>query len=127
MFVVARLLRPRVLVVFALALLLAAVVYGFAAANTVPGSNAGDGSAVISGYTITNVHYTLNAINPANLDSVSFTIAPAIPAGGAVAVKLVSTDTTYSTCTVAGGTNVSCTLTGVTALAADQLRVIAAQ
>lgn len=128
MFIAARLLRIRFVVILALALVLASVAYGFAAANTVPTSNAGDGSATISGYTITAVHYTLNATNPANLDSVSFTIAPAVPAGGAVAVKLVSTGTTYTTCTVAtGGTSASCTLTGVTALSANELRVIAAQ
>src|SRR4051794_18505747 len=122
MFIAARLLRIRFVVILALALILAAVAYGFAAANTVPTSNAGDGSATISGYTITAVHYALNATNPANLDSVSFTIAPAVPAGGAVAVKLVSTGTTYTTCTVAaGGTSVSCTLTGVSALSANEL------
>lgn len=122
--------RLRIVAVFALALLFASVAYGFAASNTVPTTNAGDGSAAISGYTVSAVHYTLNTTNPANIDTLSFTVAPAIPAGGTVYVKLVNAGTTFTGCTVAGGTNVTCPSSGtlgVTALAADELRVIAAQ
>jgi hypothetical protein len=115
------------------AVLLAVVVltmaiYGFAASNTVSTSGAGDGSAAISGYTVTNVHYVLDAVDPSLISSMAFTVAPAIPAGGSVQVKLVATGTTYTACTVSGGTNVTCTFAGgVSVLAADQLRVIAAQ
>ncbi len=122
--------RLRIVAVFALALLFASVAYGFAASNTVPSTHAGDGSAAISGYTVTNVHYTLNTTNPANIDTVSFTVAPAVPAGGTVYVKLLNAGTTFTGCTVTGGTNVTCPSSGalgVTALAADELRVIAAQ
>lgn len=117
---------------FAFALLalmvLMVAVYGFAASNTVGTSAAGDGSAAISGYTVTNIHYNLNATDPSQITSMTFTIAPAIPAGGAVHVKLISTGTTYTSCTVASGTNVTCTFAGgVSVLSADQLRVIAAQ
>ena len=126
--------RPRIPVrlvaMFALALILATAAYGFAASNTVPGTNAGDGSATISGYTVSAVHYTLNATNPANIDSLSFTIAPAVPAGGTVQVKLVAAGTTFKGCTVTTGTSVTCPSSGtigVTALQADELRVIAAQ
>jgi hypothetical protein len=120
----------RLVAMFAMALILATAAYGFAASNTVPASYAGDGSAAISGYTVSGVHYTLNATNPANIDSLSFTIAPAVPAGGTVQVKLVAAGTTFSGCTVTSGTNVTCPSSGtlgVTALAADELRVIAAQ
>lgn len=117
---------------FALALLalmvLMVAAYGFAASNTVGASAAGDGSAAISGYAISNIHYNLNAANPANIDSMTFTIAPAVPVGGAVHVKLLSTGTTYTTCAVSGGTNVTCTFAGgISVLSADELRVIAAQ
>ncbi|MCS6994984.1 MAG: hypothetical protein N2117_11495 [Anaerolineales bacterium] len=117
---------------FAFALLalmvLMVAVYGFAASNTVGSSAAGDGAAAISGYTITNIHYNLNATNPATIDSMTFNISPAVPAGGAVHVKLISTGTTYTSCTVTGGTNVTCTFAGgVSVLNADELRVIAAQ
>ncbi len=109
-------------------MVLMVAVYGFAASNTVGASAAGDGSAAISGYTISNIHYNLNATNPATIDSMTFTVAPAIPAGGAVHVKLISTGTTYTSCTVTAGTNVSCTFAGgVPVLNADELRVIAAQ
>jgi hypothetical protein len=122
-----RFLRFRFFTALLPVLAIAAISYAFAAANTVPQTNAGDGEGTISGYTISNVHYTLNATNPANIDSVSFTISPAVPANGKVYVKLVSTGTTYTDCTISGGTNVTCNVTGVTALQADQLRVIAAQ
>src|SRR5574337_1312133 len=98
-------------------LALTMVAYAFAASNTVPASSAGDGSGAISGYTVSNVHYTLNATNPANIDNVSFTIAPALLAGGSVQVKLVSAGGSWFNCTVTGGTSVSCATPGVTVLA----------
>jgi len=109
-------------------LILSAAAYGFAAANTVPVSGAGDGSGTITGYTVSAVKYNLNATTPANIDSVSFTLTPVGAAGAPTTVKakLVSSSTTYSTCTLATPTW-TCTVTGVTALAADELRVIAAQ
>jgi hypothetical protein len=115
--------------VVALTLVVATTAYGFAAANTVPASNAGDGSGTVSGYTVSSVHYTLNSTNPANVDSVSFTISPAVSAGGTVYVKLVNAGTTYASCSGIPGSSITCDVTGlsVTALAADQLRVIAAQ
>ena len=122
-----RLVRFRTIVVVVLALIFAVTAYGFAATNTVASTNAGDGSAAISGYSITNVHYNLNATDPSKIDSVTFTISPSVPAGGTVAIKLVTTGTTYSSCVVSGGTAVSCTTTGATALAANELRVVAAQ
>lgn len=101
----------------------------FAAQNVVPTSAAGDGDADISGYTISNVKYTLDTTNPANLSKVAFSIAPT--AGGAVPTtvraKVVSSSTTYATCAVTTGTNWECALSGATAAAADELRVIASQ
>lgn len=129
MFTTARPVRVRFLAMFALTLILSTVAYGFAAANTVPSSSAGDGSGTITGYTISGVNYTLNATNPANIDKVTFTVTPASGASAPVTVKakLVSSSSTYSTCVNVGGTTWDCTVTGVTALAADELRVIAAQ
>ena len=51
--------------------------YAFTASNTVPDSNAGDGDSTVSGYTISDIEYGLNASTPTNIDTVSFTIAPA--------------------------------------------------
>jgi len=121
--------RLRTLALLALLLVLSAVAYGFAAANTVPDSGAGDGSGTITGYVISNVRYTLNATNPANIDSVSFTVTPGGTAAAPTSVKakLVSTTSTYSSCTNTSGTTWSCAVSGVTAQQADELRVIAAQ
>jgi hypothetical protein len=117
----------RFFAIVLLALIMAVATYAFAAANTMPASSsAGDGQTGISGYTISNVHYNLNAGNPANIDSVTFTIAPAMVAGGSVQAQLV-TGGTWFACTGIPGANISCTTTGVTALAANNLRVIAAQ
>jgi hypothetical protein len=119
---------------FALALILATAAYGFAAANTVPGSFAGDGSGTISGYTVSNVHYTLDTTSPARITSVSFTTAPAIAAPGVAKVEITNAGTpSWHSCTV--GATVTCDLTvdtggGATTLTAQgvtNLRVVAAQ
>ena len=117
-----QLLRPRTLIALMLVLILAAAIYGFAAANTVPASTAGDGSGVISGYTISGIAYTLNASNPGNIDTVTFTIAPT--AAGTVRIKLVNAGSTWYNCTNTAGA-VSCTTTGAPVTTADQLRVVA--
>jgi hypothetical protein len=117
----------QILIVVVLAFAFASVTNAFAAANTVPTSYAGDGANTISGYTVANVHYNLNAANPQNIDSVTFTVNAAIPAGSTVQIKLVAASTTFYSCTVTGGTSVSCTTTGATVTPADELRVIIAQ
>lgn len=114
---------------FALAAVVAGLVassaYAFTASNTVPATNAGAGSTAISGYTATSVSYSLNASNPQNIDSVSFTISPTTTA--TVKVQLVSGGSWYS-CTNSSG-SVSCDTTSpqATAATANQLTVVAAQ
>ena len=93
----------------------------FTAANTVPASNAGDGSGAISGYTISAVSYTVNATNPQNLDSVSFNILP--PTAVTVRAQVQNAGSWFNCTNTAGA--VSCTTTGATVLAADQLTVVA--
>ena len=117
-----RFLRPRTLLAVMLVLVLAAAVYGFAASNSVPATAAGDGSAVISGYNITSVAYTLNGADPGLLDGVAFTISPTT--AGTVRIKLVAAGSTWYTCANASG-SVTCNTTGATVLAADELRVVA--
>ena len=119
-----RALKIGLIIVVTLAM--AGVANALAAANTVPATSAGDGNGTISGYTITNVHYNLNASDPSTIDSVTFTVNSAIPAGGTVKIQLVSAGTWY-TCTVSGGTNVTCTTTGASVSTATTLRVVAAQ
>lgn len=100
--------------------------YAFTAANTVPSSRAGDGTGTVSGYTLTDVHYNLNATNPANVDSVTFTLDAAPPATSTLKAQLVAGGSWYS-CTNAGA-NVTCATASpqATVLAVNQLRVIAA-
>ena len=108
-----------------IALILTVATFAFAAANTVPASNAGDGATTISGYAVTNVHYILNATNPANIETVTFTIAPTSATD--IAITLVNGGTWINACTNTSG-SVSCDVAGaVTALAADELRVVAAE
>ena len=115
--------RGRLVASLALVVMLAFAAYAFTAANTVPDTKAGDGSGTISGYTVTNVAYQLEATNPANLESVSFTLDAT---AGTVRAKVVAASTTYTACTNTGANNWSCDFaTTPTVLSADQLRVIA--
>jgi len=118
--------RPsRTFLVAILALSIGAGVYAYAATNTVPGSTAGSGSGAISGYTISNIAYTLNATTPTNLDQVAFTIAPA--AATTVKVQLAAAGSWYSCTNTAGSVTCSTTSPQATAVAATQLTVVAAQ
>ena len=72
----------------ALAAFLASGAYAFTASNTVPGTQVGAGSGTISGYTATNVQYTLDPTTPTNVNAVAFTIAPTTTS--AVKVQLAS-------------------------------------
>jgi hypothetical protein len=89
-----------------------AVVYGFAAANSVPETGAGEGSGTVSGYTITNVAYTLLSSDPSKLQKIAFDVAPTSGAGAASQVRItVNGGTTWVTCTGPTGTNWSCSFT----------------
>ena len=108
-----------------IALILTVATFAFAAANTMPTTtSAGDGERAISGYTVSNVKYNLDATNPANISTVTFTIAPA--AASTVKIQLVSGGTWFDCTNTAGA--VSCSVSGsVTALNAANLRVVASE
>lgn len=119
----------RTLKIFLIAIVafaFASVATAYAAANTVETTNAGDGEGVISGYTVNAVHYNLNASNPQNIDSVTFTTNVLVPLGSTVKIKLVNAGTTWYTCTGQGSTSIACITTGATVLLADSLRVVIA-
>jgi len=114
--------RPRTIGLVLLSLILAAAVYGFAAANTVPDTYAGDGSGNILGYTVSSIAYTLTSDgDPSDIDQVAFTLSAA--AGQAY----VSFDggVSWSSCTISGGTSVTCSGLSQSVLAATSLRVVA--
>jgi hypothetical protein len=115
--------RSRILGVLVIAAALATGVYAFTATNTVPNSNAGSGSGTISGYTVSNVQYQLNATTPSDIDSITFTLNAT---AGTAKAKVVSGSTTYTDCSIAGGVNVTCNFSPDVAITtADQLSVIA--
>ena len=116
------------------ALAIAGGAYAFTASNTVPATTAGAGAGVVSGYTVTNLHYTLNATSPANVDSLTFTISPAVPSTGTGKVVIAAAlstggPTNYNCTTDTTGSTVTCAtvspqltatlLTGVTVIAAQ--------
>ncbi len=95
--------RPfRLLAAVTGGLMLVGLFYAFAAANVVPETGAGVGSEAITGYTITNVDYTLNDTNPDTVEQVAFDINPTSGAGepSTVAAQVVSGGSWY-TCTYA--------------------------
>jgi len=117
--------RHRLLVALALAVALGTATYAFTATNTVPNSSAGAGNGTISGYTVSAVAYQLNATTPTDIDKVTFTLSSAATVAKA---KLVASSTTYTSCTIAGGVNVTCDFSpDIAVTAADQLSVIATQ
>jgi hypothetical protein len=123
------LLSLKTLPVLAFAGLVAVAGSGYAAANTVPASKAGDGAGAISGYTVSQIKYGLNSTNPANIDTVSFVLDSAPASGSTVKVKLISAGSTWYSCSLGTPlTNVSCTTTSpqATAATATELRVVVA-
>lgn len=124
-----RLFNFRVVTLAVLALILTSLAYGFAAANTVPAGNAGDGAGQISGYTVSNVKYALNETNPSNIDSVAFDLAGNVKPA-TVKAKLITSSNTFYSCTsssTASPYRYSCATTSpqATSAAADELRVVA--
>ncbi len=119
---------PRRLVAVAVFSIVAVSALGFAATNTVPASNAGDGSGTVSGYTISNIHYNLNATNPSTANGVTFDTAPSVPATGTVHVSFDGGTTWSPACSVSGAT-VTCTFSTPQPIGASftSLRVVAAQ
>lgn len=96
------------------------------ASNTVPSATAGAGSGTISGYTVSSVAYSINSSTPTNLDAVTFTLSATATT---VKIKLVSSGSTWFSCTNTSGNNWSCTTTSpqATVAGADQLSVVAVQ
>jgi hypothetical protein len=116
-------------IVFVLAILgMAALITAMTASNTVPSAKAGAGAGAISGYTVSAIHYNLNATSPASIDSVTFTLNAAPASGATVKTKLVSAGSTWYSCTMSGtpAVDASCTTTGATVAASDQLDVVVA-
>ncbi len=92
--------KTRSLRIFAVVvgmLVLAGMFYAFAAANVVSETGAGVGDDTISGYTITNVTYTLVDANPDTMSAVEFDLAATAGAGtpSTVDARVVDSGTWY--------------------------------
>jgi hypothetical protein len=127
--------RLSVLVGVGAALAIGGGAYAFTASNSVSSSTVGAGAGTVSGYTITNLHYARDAAIPANIDSLTFTIAPAVPSTGSgkvlISAALSTGGPTGYTCTtdVPTGTNVTCVTTSpqLTATLLTGITIVAAQ
>jgi hypothetical protein len=113
----------KLFVVVLVVLVFATAAFAFAAANTMPVTYAGEGSSVTSGYTVSAVVYNLNTTTPSNIDSVTFSLNAAATN---VSIRLATLGSYYD-CTNTTGFNWSCTTTGATVAAANELRVVASQ
>ena len=129
-----KMFHMRFVVGLVAALSIAGGAYAYTAANTVPTSTAGAGSGTVSGYTVTNLHYTLNTTTPANVDSLTFTVSPVIPSTstGKVTVSAALTTggpSTYTCTTNVAGDTVTCATTSpqLTADKLSSVTVVAAQ
>src|ERR1041385_6075913 len=120
----------RFIVATVASLAIAGGAYAFTASNTVPTSTAGAGSGTVSGFTVTNLHYGLNATTPSNIDSLTFNVSPSIPSTGSGKVNVSAALTTggpnaYSCTTNVAGDTVTCATTSPQ-LPADKLRSVPA-
>lgn len=109
--------------------------FAYMAGNTVPDTNAGAGAATISGYTVSNVHYTVHDHGiaheqaSASVSAVTFDLAADNPGSGlpptTLWAVLTTTDPTssnhwarFDTCAVVGNpgstTRYTCSFTPVT-------------
>lgn len=107
-----KLLQPKILAVALILLSLSVIAYGYAAANVVPESGAGDGSGTVSGYTISNIDYNLLASDPTKIESLTMDVAATSGANAPDDVRItVDSGTTWITCTGPVTNTWTCTFT----------------
>jgi len=116
----------RKIIAITLGGILAASAIAFAAQNVVPSSRAGDGAGTISGYTVSNVAYTVDNTNPQNLAKVEFDLDADATT---VKVRLQSSGGNWYACAEDPDVDNhwSCTTTGQQIEPMDELRVVAVQ
>ncbi len=113
-----------------LAALIALSTYALTAANTVPATNAGQGSGAIVGYAVSGTSYTLDVTSPQLATSTSFTLDAPYPAAvGTVRAKFGSA--AYQNCSLSSSTastsTWSCSLEGTSVVGVGALQVAASQ
>jgi len=123
--------KPRTLAISLLILVIAVIAFGYAAANIVPESGAGDGTGTVSGYTVSNIDYTLLDSDPSKLELLTLDVVATDGAGAATDVRItVDTGSTWITCTGPAGSTWTCTFgvgTEPSVSAVVDLQVVAAE
>ena len=102
----------KILLIVVVVVIVSASAYAFAAANIVPDSAAGYKANVVPGYTVTEIVYDLDAVDPTVVDNITFKIAPT---SGTVVAAIVKVQTvtagTWTDCGLVAGTAPSMTVT----------------
>ncbi len=103
------------------------LVFAFAASNSVANSKAGDGEGAIAGYSVSNIHYTLDGTDPSKIAAVSFDLDTA--AATVHAAIWDGSQWHWASCTNTGGNSWSCSFSSPLpdVLSATALRVVAAE
>jgi hypothetical protein len=125
------LLKPKYIAIALVILVLAVIAFGYAAANVVPESGAGEGVGTVSGYTISNIAYTLLTTDPTKVSSVAFDAAATSGAEAPSTVKVsVDSGSTWIACTGPVTNTWTCTFTSESeplVSAISSMQVIAVQ
>lgn len=107
-------------------LALATAAYGFGARFRAPAPRAGGANAP-SGYTVTNVTYTLSASDPRRLARVTFALSAegGLPPRATVQAKVISSSSIYALCdnVPAGSATWECPFNSVLVAQASQLAI----
>jgi hypothetical protein len=109
----------KVLLIAMLVIVIAGGSYAFAAANVVPDTAAGYKANVVSGYTVTNIVYDLNTLDPTLVDKITFSVSPTSGDVPAATVKVQTAGGgSWKGCTLVAGTapamSVTCTYSSPT-------------
>jgi hypothetical protein len=109
-----------ILGVFA-SVVIASTTYAFASENTLLPGEKGEGSGSLSGYSVTNIAFNLNA-DPTRIESVTFTLSE--PAA-TVKIKLNDSASSWYACSSVTGNDWICQTAGAAIHSTDLMQVIA--
>lgn len=121
----------RVVAIALFTIVAGSVGYAYAASNSGLAGPGGDGVGTVSGYSVGNVSYVLNSLDPTRIDAISFDLDADFGVPRTLKVKLNSDSDTWHTCSVsmtAEPTRATCALgSSVAVVDVDEVRVVAAQ
>ena len=112
---------PRRLIALAIFAIVAMSAFGFAAANTVSPSNAGDGSEAVSGGLVENIAYSFNGVS--QITGVAFDYTGYTDPPTNINITLLGANVS-GTCNPAGGDHWTCSVAPTNVVPITGLRVI---